>query len=260
MREKPQVLIVGAGGHAKVVISTLLAAGRNVCAVVDDDAGLHGTYILGVRIVGSLAAAEQYSDAEAIVAIGDNRTRRSVVERLPLRWTNAIHPSAIVHPSVQLGLGTVVFAGAVVQPDARIGSHAIVNTAATVDHDCSVGNFVHLAPGTHLGGNISVGEGAFLGVAIPWSSGGCAAESRRWRMERFGWRRGCGTGRSCRHDRGRYPGPAAAEGSRPAFRQVRRVEGSYHDRTGRSALAHGSRTRETRFLPLPGICEPLCQV
>jgi sugar O-acyltransferase (sialic acid O-acetyltransferase NeuD family) len=164
MKTAPEVLIVGAGGHAKVVIATLQAAGRTVCAVVDDDTALAGTSILGVRIVGCVDSAKEYRESEAIVAIGDNHTRRAVVDRLGLRWTTAIHPSAVVHPSAKVGPGTVVFAGAVVQPGARIGSHAIMNTAATVDHDCVVGDFVHLAPGTHLGGNVTIGEGSFHGV------------------------------------------------------------------------------------------------
>jgi sugar O-acyltransferase (sialic acid O-acetyltransferase NeuD family) len=160
----PGVLVIGAGGHAKVVIATLEAAGRVVRAAVDDDAKRHGARILGVPVIGPLDAAMDYQGLEAIVAIGNNETRRAIAERLPLRWTTAVHPRAEVHSSARLGPGTVVFAGAVVQPDARIGSHVILNTAATVDHDCSVGDFAHLAPGTHLSGNVSVGHGVFLGV------------------------------------------------------------------------------------------------
>jgi sugar O-acyltransferase (sialic acid O-acetyltransferase NeuD family) len=160
----PGVLVIGAGGHAKVVIATLQAAGRVVRAAFDDDAARHGGCVLGVPIAGPVDAAQNYRGLEALVAIGDNRTRRAMVERLSLRWATAIHPQAVVHASARLGPGTVVFAGAVIQPDACIGAHVIVNTAATVDHDCSVGDFSHLAPGAHLGGNVSVGRGVFLGI------------------------------------------------------------------------------------------------
>lgn len=160
----PGVLVIGAGGHAKVVIATLEAAGRVVRATFDDDARRQGTCILGVPVVGPLDAAMEYQRLEAVAAIGDNETRRAIVERLPLRWITAVHPLAVVHSSARLGPGTVVFAGVVIQPDARIGSHVILNTAVTIDHDCSVNDFAHLAPGTHLGGNVSVGQGVFLGI------------------------------------------------------------------------------------------------
>jgi sugar O-acyltransferase (sialic acid O-acetyltransferase NeuD family) len=65
---------------------------------------------------------------------------------------------------VQLGAGSVVFAGAVIQPDVKIGNHCIINTATTIDHDCVLGDYVHLAPGVHLAGNVSIDEGCFLGI------------------------------------------------------------------------------------------------
>ena len=81
-----------------------------------------------------------------------------------------VHPAAWVDLSVELGPGAVVFAGAVIQPRTVVGAHAIVNTAASIDHDCRIGRFAHLAPGVHLAGTVTVGDGAFLGigtVAIP---------------------------------------------------------------------------------------------
>ena len=154
------VVVIGAGGHAKVVISTLTASGTPVAAVVDDDDTKWGTDAQGTR-VGRL---ERARSGRGIVGIGDNAKRRDMVKTLDLEWQTAVHPVAYVHPSAKLGRGTVVFAGAVVQPDAVIGDHVIVNTGATVDHDCVIGDFVHLAPGVHLAGSVRVGEGAFLGI------------------------------------------------------------------------------------------------
>jgi UDP-perosamine 4-acetyltransferase len=127
------VAVIGAGGHAKVVISTLLAAGFEVACVYEKMAGRF----------------EQ------------------------IEWLAVVHPAAYVHPSVKIAEGTVVFAGAVIQPDAVIGAHAIINTGATVDHDCAIGDFVHVAPGTNLAGGVRVGRGAFLGIGsavIPYRS------------------------------------------------------------------------------------------
>jgi sugar O-acyltransferase (sialic acid O-acetyltransferase NeuD family) len=155
--------VIGAGGHAKVVIATLEAAGRVVFAAVDD-ACLPGSSVLGVPVIGPLERAIEFRGRDAVVAIGNNETRRSIASRLPMRWISVVHPRAVVHSSVCIGPGTVVLAGAVIQPEAKVGSHAILNTASSVDHDCLVGDFAHIGPGTHLGGNVFIGRGAFLGI------------------------------------------------------------------------------------------------
>lgn len=154
------VVVVGAGGHAKVLISTLTARGVPVAAVVDDDGTKWGMDAQGTRV----GRIEPALGGRGIVGIGDNAQRREMVNALSLDWQTVVHPAAYVHPSAKLGRGTVVFAGAVVQPDAVIGDHVIVNTGATIDHDCVVGDYAHLAPGVHLAGSVQVGEGAFLGI------------------------------------------------------------------------------------------------
>lgn len=167
------VAVLGAGGHAKVVIATLQAAGRKVAAVFDDDEAKRGGTLLGIEVRGTLAefagASPGSSYACAVIAVGNNAARMRLAERLQrqvpmIEWITAVHPQAYVHGSVQLGAGTVVFAGAVIQPDAIIGAHTIVNTGATVDHDCRIDDFVHLAPGTHLAGDVRIDRGAFVGI------------------------------------------------------------------------------------------------
>jgi sugar O-acyltransferase (sialic acid O-acetyltransferase NeuD family) len=157
---KAGVVVIGAGGHAKVLISTLTACGVPVAAVVDDDDTKWGTDAQGTRV----GRIEPRLGGRGIVGIGDNAQRREMAGALSLDWQTVVHPSAYVHPSAKLGRGTVVFAGAVVQPDAVIGDHVIVNTGSTIDHDCVVGDYAHLAPGVHLAGSVHVGEGAFLGI------------------------------------------------------------------------------------------------
>lgn len=166
MTHPHRLVVLGAGGHGKVVVATLEALGRRPDAVYDDDPKTHGTEILGVPVVGALAALDGSSGVEAVVGIGPNDVRRHVARRRPLRWVSAVHPRAVVHDSVAIGEGTVVFAGAVVQPEAVLGRHVIVNTGATVDHDCEIGDFAHLGPGVHLCGGVTVGAGALLGVGV----------------------------------------------------------------------------------------------
>jgi len=160
-----KLYIIGAGGHAKVVLSTVLEAGLSVDGLFDDDPQKQGIEILGVPVIGTVSNAKRRGPARGVLAIGDNRTRYCLAQELTgWEWLTVVHPKAYVHPSAKLGPGTVVFAGAVVQPEVQIGAHVIVNTGTTVDHDCTVGDFVHLAPGAHLAGNVTVEEGAFIGI------------------------------------------------------------------------------------------------
>ena len=114
-----------------------------------------------------------------IVAIGNNRDRKRVVEENPKeRYGVAISNYAFLAQDAVVGDGTVVMAGAIVQPGCRIGRHVILNTGCSIDHDCVIGDFVHIAPGARLCGNVNVGDGSLVGVAVgiapntvipPWS-------------------------------------------------------------------------------------------
>jgi sugar O-acyltransferase (sialic acid O-acetyltransferase NeuD family) len=180
-----RVCVVGAGGHAKVVISTLLAAGHHPAAVFDDDEAKWGGTVLGIPVLGGPDLMRGEPDLVGVLGVGDNRARKALAARLDcVAWMSVVHPFAFVDTRVRLGAGTVVFAGAVIQPDTEIGAHCIVNTGASVDHDCRLGDFVHVAPGVHFGGNVIAGEGAFLGVGVsvapgrsigPWAIVGAGA-------------------------------------------------------------------------------------
>lgn len=179
------VFVLGAGGHGKVVIATLRSLGHIVAAVLDDDEKLWGSEVSGITVAGPMDVIREYKNPSAIIAVGINETRRKIARRIEgVDWISAVHPSAIVDPSVKIGPGTVVFAGAVIQPDSVLGSHAIINTGATVDHDCLIGNFVHVAPGCNLAGAVTLEEGAFMGIgsrAVPgvtvgaWTTVGAGA-------------------------------------------------------------------------------------
>lgn len=155
------VTLIGAGGHAKVVLSTLLAAGYRVTHVLDDDTSRWGTDLYGVPVRGPIELAE----GPCVPGIGANEIRKKLAQNLcRVEWITVVHPTAWVAPTSRLGPGTVIFAGAVIQPDAMIGAHTIVNTGATIDHDCHLGDFVHVAPGCHLAGHVTLEEGVFMGI------------------------------------------------------------------------------------------------
>jgi sugar O-acyltransferase (sialic acid O-acetyltransferase NeuD family) len=156
--------VIGAGGHAKVVIAALASAGASPVAVFDDAAVKQGQHVSGVPIVGPTYQARD-SSLRLIAAIGDNRTRSVVVERLGRGdWISAIHRYALLADGVEVGEGTVVCLGAIVQVDARIGRHVIINSGAVVEHDCVVGDFAHLGPGSVVAGAAVVDDGAFIGA------------------------------------------------------------------------------------------------
>lgn len=161
--DEQAVAIVGAGGHAKVIIGILRALGVPIFGAFDDEEARCGHEVLGVPIRACLSAVPGVGRL-AVLAVGDNAARKELAEQLSLQWRACVHPRAWVDPSTIMGEGTVVCAGAMIQPDVRIGAHAIVNTGATVDHDCVLADYVHLSPGVHLAGGVSVEEGAFLGT------------------------------------------------------------------------------------------------
>jgi UDP-perosamine 4-acetyltransferase len=180
-----EVFVLGAGGHAEVILSTLLQAEINVTGIYDDDPAKLRMEVMQVTVLGAIGAFYNVKDSLSVIGLGDNLTRRKIASQFPsAEWLTVVHPKAYVHESASLGPGSVVFAGAVVQPGARIGRHCIINTGATVDHDCVVGDFCHVAPGCNLGGAVTLGEGVFMGigsVAIPgthvgaWTTVGAGA-------------------------------------------------------------------------------------
>lgn len=165
------VAILGAGGHAKVVIDTVERAGTHrIVGVFDDDPAKWGTQVCGYRVAGGIDEFLQRWRARcpaAVIAIGDNHVRHKLYRRLAgvgLTPVTAVHPSAVVARDVDLGAGTVVMALAAVNRGCVIGPCAVINTSASVDHDCSLGECVFIAPGARLSGNVRVGDLSFIGT------------------------------------------------------------------------------------------------
>ena len=165
------LVIIGAGGHGRVVLDILSAAGgHSVVGFLDADPSLRGASVGGVPVLGPvnlLAKLWQQKVRHGIVAIGDNRTRRRYGDQLRQQGfalINAIHPSAVVSSSAKLGKNVVVAAQAAVCAEACIDDFAIINTGAIVDHECRVGAGAHITPGVRLAGRVQVGEEAFVGL------------------------------------------------------------------------------------------------
>lgn len=168
--------IMGAGGHGRVVLDLILESRRmEPAGFFDQRTGGEGP--CGWPILGNETSLVEnwpgFGLDGVVVAIGDNRTRRRIFEKLAaagLPLVTLIHRRAQVSRFARLGRGTVICAGAVVGPGAVIGDNCIINTRASVDHDCLVKDHAHLCPGSVLAGTVTVGEEAMLGtgtVVIP---------------------------------------------------------------------------------------------
>lgn len=187
MAPAPRLAVIGAGGHAKVVIDAAEAVGWRVIGVADDRPN-HTVFDL--PYLGSPGSLRLEPDVSAVIAIGVNTTRQHIAQQLEqqLTWATIIHPQAVISARAQLGVGTVVLAGAVIQADTVIGNHVVINTGARIDHDNQIGDYCHIAPGAVLTGTVSLEKGVFVGagaIMLPgvragsWSTLGAGGVARR---------------------------------------------------------------------------------
>lgn len=174
MRGDAAIIILGAGGHAKVLIDALLASSAVIAGIVDPDLTLAGTKILGVPVLGGDNVVNEFPPSEVqlvngLGSVGLPVKRQQLFERfkgMGYNFATVIHPSAVIASDVVLGEGAQVMAGAIIQPGCRIGTNSIINTRASVDHDCIIGDHVHIAPGVTMSGEVQVGNGAHVGTGV----------------------------------------------------------------------------------------------
>jgi acetyltransferase EpsM len=160
------VILYGAGGHAKVILELLEAAGREVRGFVADGSEVQ-------RLLGYPVQSWNERDGQGlewIIAIGDNAIRRKKAALVGTPFTRVAHGNSYISSRAAWGEGTVVMSGGTINSGAFVGAHCIINTHASVDHDCRLENFVHIAPHATLCGHVEVGEGTLIGagaVVIP---------------------------------------------------------------------------------------------
>ena len=157
------VIIIGAGGHARVIADIVCCRGDRLLGFLDD----HATQGVGAfPVLGTVKDYVNYPDAHFIIGIGNAAVRRKIAESMGnVRWYTAIHPAAVVSDmNVSIGPGTAVMAGAVINPGAAIGAHCIINTAAVVEHDNIIGDYAHISVGAKLAGTVTVGPDTWVGI------------------------------------------------------------------------------------------------
>lgn len=174
------LIIIGAGGHGKVIAETALAAGWSSIAFYDDaypKTRHTGQWdILGA----STDLLHTQPKSPIVIAIGNNMTRIQKAEQFKeagFHFATIIHPRAIISPSAKIGEGTVIFGGAVVNAYATIAGHCIINTNSTVEHDCRLETGVHLSPNAALGGGTQIGTLSWVGIGACVKQGALIGES-----------------------------------------------------------------------------------
>lgn len=158
------VIILGAGGHAKVIADSIVKSGDEVIGFMDDNTN-QPDLILGFPYLGKIADLHRYQEeCSFVIGIGSNQIRKKIADTYDVNWYTAIHPSAVIGLSVTIGEGTVIMADAVINADAHIGKHCIINTGVVVEHDNWIQDYVHLSPHAVLCGTVSVGELTHIGA------------------------------------------------------------------------------------------------
>lgn len=173
------VIVIGAGGHAKVLVDALLAGNVDLIGITDNDPAKVGDRLLGVTVLGSDDVLANYPPnvADLVLGVGSVRVseiRQKIFAHFKMagyQFRTIVHPSAVIAREVVLGEGCQVMAGAIIQAGSHLGENILVNTRASIDHDCRIGDHVHLGPGTTLCANVSIGEGCHVGSGATITQG-----------------------------------------------------------------------------------------
>jgi len=170
---KTKLLLIGAGGHCKVILDLLFGSEKyDVSGIIDLKERVSGN-IFGVPVIGTDSDLPKFFKKGikhcfiSVGSVGDSDLRAKLyglAREAEFIFPNLIHPSALVSSKSMMGHGNYVAPGAILNAGARIGNNCIINTGVIVEHDCKVGDFVHLSPGSILSGNVIVGDRSHLGA------------------------------------------------------------------------------------------------
>lgn len=162
------VVIIGAGGHAKVIADIVIKSGDTLIGFLDDNKEIGTKVIENYEVIGDFnnrfSTAISKEKYEFIIAIGDNSLRKEIANTPNMKFYTAIHPSAQIGLDVTIEEGTAVMANAVINPSTKIGKHCIINTGAIVEHDNKIDDYVHISPNATLCGTVNVGKETHIGA------------------------------------------------------------------------------------------------
>jgi acetyltransferase EpsM len=166
MDQIPNIIIIGGGGHSKVVVDIINTQRRIKCKILgyyDDD---KNSNLYDIKYLGKINKIQNCeSDIYYTIAIGDCNIRKNMYNKYNnLRYISLIHPKSIISRSAIIEEGTVICAGAIVQPEVKIGKCCIINTNSNIDHESIICDFVNINPSATLCGNVLIGKNTIVGA------------------------------------------------------------------------------------------------
>jgi sugar O-acyltransferase (sialic acid O-acetyltransferase NeuD family) len=165
-----KVIILGASGHARVIADIIKSSNDELVGFLDDNMDIQGNVIFDdKKVLGTTKEEdiEKYKDNYFIIGIGSNRVRKLISQKYPnLKWYTAIHPNAVIGSNVTIDEGSVVMAGVVINTGTKVGKHCIVNTCSSLDHDNTLEDYVHISPGSHLAGTVTIKESTWICAGV----------------------------------------------------------------------------------------------
>ncbi|MFW1945797.1 acetyltransferase [Acinetobacter guillouiae] len=163
-----RIVIVGAGGFGKEVAWMAKRCGREVKGFLDGTPEKQNTKVMGIDVLGPIESAEQYVNCEFLIAIGNPRSRKKIVENFfngeQFKFATLIDPHAVVGESVSIAEGAMICAGSILTVDIEVGKHAIININCTIGHDVKIKDYVTIAPNASVSGNIELGNYSEIGT------------------------------------------------------------------------------------------------
>ena len=157
------IIIIGAGGHSKVIIDIIRELGNySIVGIYDDN---KTGYFSGIKIIGKIAEIDNKKNEYFIIGIGNDKIRKNIAEEYnQLKWATLIHPKTIIAKTAIIKEGSVVCAGAIIQTEVEVGKHCIINTNCSIDHESTIGDYCSICPSSTICGQVKVGESSFIGA------------------------------------------------------------------------------------------------
>ncbi|MFH1846207.1 MAG: acetyltransferase [Candidatus Omnitrophota bacterium] len=171
--DKDRIILIGGGGHCKVVIDAIRLAGKYEIEGIIDPGLEPGSDIMGVPVLGGdEILTEVYNKGVknafiAVGSVGDCTARKLIYEKIKgIGFDIPVirHPKTVIAPDVELGEGSLIAASVTINSGTKIGKNAIINTSSSIDHDCRIGDFTHISPGTVLSGGVKIGDFSHIGA------------------------------------------------------------------------------------------------
>lgn len=163
------IIVIGAGGHARVVVDVAKSAGFEVCGIIDINYLRQKESIINSPVIGGMNTLKDY-DPESIgvaIALGKSELRSEYfikIQNSKFKIISIISPTAIISKYVKMGKGVFVNAGAIISAEAIIGNNTIINSGAIVEHEVKIGKDSHVGPGVKIGGRTTIGDNTFIGL------------------------------------------------------------------------------------------------